>query len=501
MSANDELDRLLGALREGTIEDAEVARLDQILSERPEAVDRLVDLALLRADLERKLGRRAGVALPASPRRRRLALAIAASVVVAIGLAVATRVPAPGPSFEGCAVLARALDAEWEGPAPREGAVLPKGRLLLKSGWVQVEFFSGARVILEGPAEFELLSSREGRCLHGRLRAHVPPQAEGFAIRTRGMTLVDRGTEFGLRVDAAGGAEVHVFEGKVEIHEAGGARNLAGGEAVRVESSGASRAIPSDPRAFVTPSELVRRGAEEAKDRYARWRAASGRLREDARVALYYSFEDGEAWGRELRGQRAGLEGAIIGCRWAEGRWPGKKALEFKGPGDRVRFREGGSYESLTLAAWVRVDGLDRPFHGLMLTDGWTTGSVHWQITQNGALRLGIHGDRVAKDYDSPVIFDASRLGRWTHLATVYDRDARSVAHYVDGREVRRLPLRFDTPLLLGSAELGNWGAPLPGTTATYSIRNLNGRLDEFLLFRNPLPPNEIRSLHASGTP
>ena len=359
-------------------------------------------------------------------------------------------------------------------------------------------------MILEGPADFELLSSNGGQCRYGKLRAFVPPQAEGFSIRAASMTFVDRGTEFGLRVDRAGDAEVHVFQGKLELQKEGVPKNLSVGQALRIDPAGASRPIPTDPAAFVTPSDLGARSAEEAKGRYSRWRESSERLRRDPRMVLYYSFEDPEDWTGGLRCQRAertGLDGAIIGCVRAEGRWPEKKALEFKRPGDRVRFRGAGSYESLTLMAWVRVDGLDRAFSGLMLTDGWTLGSVHWQITQKGMLRLGIHGDRIANDYDSPVLFEAAQLGKWTHLCTVYDRGARAVTHYVDGRPVRRLPLKFDTALLLGSAELGNWGDPLPGTTTTYAIRNLNGRLDEFAIFGQALQEEEIRGLHAAGAP
>ena len=507
MNPREELDDLLRALREGTIEDAQVARLDQILAEDPEALDHFADLARLRADLEFTLGGRSPAvpapAAAAASRQPLRAYAISAAALLSVVLLlVLSGKPQPsdaGLSYEGCAVLARSLDATWEGAAPAAGAVLPKGRLVLSSGWVQIEFFSGARVIVEGPADFELVSNNEAQCRYGRVRALVPPQAEGFAIRTEGLRLVDRGTEFGLRVERGGEKEVHVFQGRVELHKGGAPKDLAVGEALRIDSTGASRPIPPDPRAFVTPSELASRSVEEGQGRYARWRAASDRLRLDPRLAMYCSFEDQEPWARELRTQKSGLDGAIIGCRWAEGRWPEKKALEFKGPGDRVRFRDAGRYESITLAAWVRVDGLDRPFSGLMLTDGWTTGSVHWQITQSGVLRLGIHGEKVSKDYDSPVLFEAAQLGRWTHLATVYDREARAVTHYVDGKEVRKIPLHFDTALVLGRLELGNWGVPISGST--YSIRNLNGRMDEFTLFCNALAAKEIEALHSSSRP
>lgn len=507
MTLNEELGGLAEALRDGTIDDAQVARLDQLLAESPEAVEQFVDLALLRADLDAKLGGRSPAALPVPRRRgRRLVLAgsaAAAALLVAASVLLFRSTPSPDISlrYEGCAVLARALEARWEGPAPAVGSALPMGLLSLKSGVIQVEFFSGARVVLEGPAELDLESTNRAKCTQGRMRAFVPPQAAGFEIVTPSMSIIDRGTEFGLRVDRSSGTEVHVFQGRVSLGREEG-RGLAAGQGLRVDPAGAAHPIPADPEAFVSVSELNLRSAEEARSRFARWGDASDRLRRDPRVAVYYSFSDAPEWTRELRCQKAErspLDGAIIGCRWAEGRWTGKKSLEFKGPGDRVRFQDAGDYGSITLMTWVRVDALDRPFSGLMLTDGWTTGSVHWQITKSGALRLGIHGDRQMTNYDAPEVFAPGRLGRWVHLCTVYDRDAREVVHYVDGRPLRRLPLQFDTRLEVRSVELGNWGVPVQGTL--YEIRNLNGRMDEFALFGTALGAAEIAELHAAGAP
>ena len=147
----EELSDLLEALRDGTIEDAQMARLDQLLAEEPAALDYFVDRALLQADLSFKLGRQPAAPVIARRRWKPLPLlAAAAAVVVAALLLIPSRPPEPTSSYEGCAVLTRALDAAWEDPAPAPGSVLPKRRLALKSGSVQVEFFSGARVILEG---------------------------------------------------------------------------------------------------------------------------------------------------------------------------------------------------------------------------------------------------------------------------------------------------------------------------------------------------------------
>src|SRR5262249_38765848 len=53
---------------------------------------------------------------------------------------------------DGIAALTRGTGVVWEKNGAEIGSVLAPGWLHLKSGAVQVEFFSGARVILEGPA-------------------------------------------------------------------------------------------------------------------------------------------------------------------------------------------------------------------------------------------------------------------------------------------------------------------------------------------------------------
>ena len=77
-------------------------------------------------------------------------------------------------------------------------------------------FYSGARVVLQGPAEFQIVSSNEASCSQGRLIAEVPPQARGYRLVTPQMAATDLGTVFGVDV-RQGATELHVFEGSVEI--------------------------------------------------------------------------------------------------------------------------------------------------------------------------------------------------------------------------------------------------------------------------------------------
>ena len=65
-----------------------------------------------------------------------------------------------------------------------------------------------------------MISRTEAYCARGKLRATVPPQAQGFAIGSPALDLIDRGTEFGLDV-GDGKTEVHVFQGQVDVYDPG----------------------------------------------------------------------------------------------------------------------------------------------------------------------------------------------------------------------------------------------------------------------------------------
>lgn len=112
-------------------------------------------------------------------------------------------------------------DAVWgEGEADEipYGTKFRAGKSLwLKSGIARIRFESGAGVMLEGPAQIELSSPLKAILQYGTLSAYVPEEAQGFTVDTKQIRIVDQGTRFGAVVDVSGEAEVHVFEGKVDV--------------------------------------------------------------------------------------------------------------------------------------------------------------------------------------------------------------------------------------------------------------------------------------------
>ncbi|HZY85457.1 MAG TPA: LamG-like jellyroll fold domain-containing protein [Gemmataceae bacterium] len=535
----DELRGLLDALCEETITPEQVARLEELVLRHPEAEAFYVQYMGLYADLsrhfvptpaatEQSLAERLRSARPAQARptrRRRAALwgviglaAAAAGLLLVLGpwrrpARLAAPEPAAEPTDTSVAVLLQASEAVWDEPefGARPGAPLPPGTLRLKSGLAHIEFYSGATVILEGPAELELISPTEAFCVRGKLRATVPPQAQGFTVRSPRLDLVDRGTEFGLRVDGGGRTEVHVFQGKVELYDANtglapaSRRELTTGGGLSLQGPGPARRIAPAPAAFRTARDVETARAAEVLRQQKRWRDASAALRRDPSLRVYYPFEADPAGGRTLRDQAGGrrepLDGAIVGCTWAVGRWPGKQGLEFKRVSDRVRLHVPGEFDALTLMAWVRVDALPNRFHSLLMTDSWDEAAPHWHISADGKLELGVQGPRRRNGvhYYSPAVFPPDRLGQWTHLAVVHDRDAGLVTHYVDGQPVSQEPIKLDVALRLGNAEVGNWN--LAARRHNHPVRYFSGCIDEFLLFSRALDEQEVARLYEQGRP
>ncbi|HEY2158185.1 MAG TPA: LamG-like jellyroll fold domain-containing protein, partial [Isosphaeraceae bacterium] len=186
---------------------------------------------------------------------------------VAAPAVVARPLPKVG-AAEGVAVVVRAEGVRWEmdgGRVPKEGDVLPRGRLLIHEGRAMFWMLSGVAVTVEGPAEVDLLSIERIACNRGRLRARVPEGAEGFVVSGPGSAVVDLGTEFGVNVGADGKSHGQVFEGEVEAAVLGASGTLRRSRLVR-KANGAFEIDPASgligplagPEDFVAPFRPAR---------------------------------------------------------------------------------------------------------------------------------------------------------------------------------------------------------------------------------------------------
>lgn len=132
----------------------------------------------------------------------------------------------------------------------------PGQHLRLSRGLIQLTFDTGAKVVVEGPADFSTTAPTEAVLSHGKIAAAVPRFARGYTILTPTAEVVDLGTEFGVDVDQSGASQVHVFDGDVVArprgeHGTGQIVHARQDEGVEFDPAAAARRISADRQKFV----------------------------------------------------------------------------------------------------------------------------------------------------------------------------------------------------------------------------------------------------------
>ena len=533
---HEELESLLFDWEAGTLDEAGIQRLRQILKSSSQARTYYANYQMLSVALKLEGDSHlldipisdSNTNIKAVPKRfsfgSRMALVAAALILSLAGRVLYlefSTVSTPTKNTvkseatsSGIALVTRLVDIKWAADqTPLEiGDALEPGRLAIDAGYAQVEFFCGATVVLEGPAVLDLKTSTLARVLNGRLTAQVPPAARGFSLEFDDMKVVDLGTEFGLAVTPEA-SNVQVFDGEVELHHRDQTQQLlTAGQGIQRNSNGHMTPSNTTPTDFVDIAALESRASSQQAGRFKRWNDWSTKLRADPRLITYYAFNGSEDWTRKLPNNlqpvNSELDGAIVGAQRVAGRWPNKSALEFKRPGDRVRVQIPGEYRSLTFACWVKIDSLDRWYNSLFLTDGYEQGEPHWQILDSGQLFFSVRvsavdGGQKHRKVLSPPFWNPKLSGKWLHLATTFDVDSKQVCHYLNGQQIHEETIpdhQLVSTTRFGMSTIGNWTAP-QRPDEDFAIRNLNGRMDEFALFSEALAADEIQQQYENGKP
>jgi hypothetical protein len=428
--------------------------------------------------------------------------------------------------------LSRAVDCVWSGEttSPAIGDNLAAGRkLVLKTGLAEIVFLNGAQAIVEGPAVFEVCAGTAGRLTRGKCTVTVEdPLARGFEIRTQDMKYTDLGTEFGTLVAPSGEQEMHVFRGRVQAEQgpvskrqgADGTKSplsvssspliVSAHQAIRVaapdlsgQPSNPIELIAADEKQFVRREQLAMIAARPPE--FRRWKQYSDDLRKRQDLAAYYDFQPDESDRAVLRNRAATgmqFDGRLAGeAAWTEGRFPGKSALRIERPKSGVRISIPDEFQQLTLVAWVCVDSQTRATHDLLSSNGWNRrpGELQWRVMGQGEVSSATHPAQSTKEklgVDSPpVIFGTTP--QWHFVSATYDCAAGKVVLYCDGRAVaERTAPQLLSPITIGEAMIGDWDHQ---GIVPRDDRPLLGRMDELMLFRTVLPPDEIQQMYEAA--
>lgn len=409
---------------------------------------------------------------------------------------------------------------------PALGAFVPLGcEYLLASGLMEITYDGGAKVVLQGPCNYEVKSENSGFLSVGKLRARVETKGEGrgrkaegsgglksalrllpspFVVNTPTVTVTDLGTEFGVEVAEDGECEVHVLEGVVEAQLLGSGNRQS--QTVQLKEGEARQYRPKLGLVTVIPADRTKFAPMHAatmQERRERWLEYSRRLRKDPTLVAYYTFEpDGRGNVTRLANQSpagAALDGTVEGGEWVSGRLPGKLALYFHGPdsGDRVILPEQERFEfpgEFSVAVWFKQHEF-RAIMPMLLAKGPDS----WRLAYDdrGPLRFCTKGYTgiLWQGTDGQTRIDD---GQWHLGVGVYEPidGAARLRVYVDGRlegesKVSTPRVHNDKAVWLGSSD-----------HATGNRENsFTGWIDEVAIFSRILSTEEVRAMFKAGEP
>ena len=209
---------LINKCLENEADDKEFAELSQILKDSKEAQIAYLEMVELHTALDDKSFSK--ILKSNSPQKKPQrkssgsfkVLPIAALLALFFGVFYGLR---PQESFK--VIVSDSQDALLQGQSVEHGQEITDNLISLQRGLLSLEFSTGAKMVIEGPAKVEILSENSTRLFSGKIFAYVPPQAKGFSVEVGSRKVIDLGTSFALEVN--GEQELHVFDGLVELQE------------------------------------------------------------------------------------------------------------------------------------------------------------------------------------------------------------------------------------------------------------------------------------------
>lgn len=156
-------------------------------------------------------------------------------------------IDAPEPSDSEPIATLTHIDGQVMSETPLEpGQRLTRRTIRTRSGSTGLQLASGAQVMLVGHSEMRLDTPMRVTMTRGAATFNCPPEARGFTIDLPGgVRVVDLGTRFGVKVSPDGRRiEAWVDEGMIELRTAGGRpRQLTAGQVVSLEDQRTSEPL------------------------------------------------------------------------------------------------------------------------------------------------------------------------------------------------------------------------------------------------------------------
>jgi hypothetical protein len=396
-------------------------------------------------------------------------------------------------------------DCQWSNTITPSPELQAGQQLRLEKGLVQITYSNKAVVLLEGPASYTLESINSGFLSNGKLVAEAnAEQARNFTILTPNSRFVDLGTEFGVMIDNKGRTAVAVFAGKVNAEV-----KLADGDWTAPVSFRKGEAAVCVESKFV-PLVARRNDFPSLKplpppSSFERWLEARKELQQRQDLLAYYDFQPDPRNPDillNLAPTGLALNGDIKKATWVNGRFSGKKGLEFMSADSGVHVNLPDEYKQLTVIAWVSSNQLVNKYQGILMSDSWgEPEKLHFQIQDSRQIVMHVFSQWVGPDmYCSTNTVPADSLSRWCMIAGVIDVSNNSINTYLNGEFFEKLATEDRiSAVRIGSAMIGGWNKE-DSADPNYP-RNFSGRIDELMIFQRALSAEEIKQIHLKTKP
>ena len=374
--------------------------------------------------------------------------------------------PDSGNSYAVVAELSGLHQAVWadEMTSAHRGAYLVAGtRIALQEGVAEVTYRNGTVVVLEAPFEYTITTDNAGLLASGDMSASVFGTT-GFAVETPLLTVVDLGTRFGLAV-SDDAVDVVVYEGTVEArrpYEATETTTIEEQEGYRFFASSVERISPASMRPQRSFSSIVQAAVEETARRY------QSEVLADQPAAYWPLVADAQSWYADRSEHKAHLtpyKGAFdqFPGPWGEVNVYLNRTVAVQLP-DATSLLP--SSEGLTVEAWVWGSGDEGTIGRVASAVGcWGLGFRHG--TNTSQVRF-THWTVMDYDFQSQL-----PKRRWIHVAVTVDA-AQTARLYVDGQlreQIAGQPpvLPTETDAYIGASN-ANMGEPWHGGLAHVAV-------------------------------
>ena len=388
------------------------------------------------------------------------------------------------------ALLVNEVNAKFANGRSIDDVKFSPGEYELTDGAVHLRFSSGADLVVEAPAKLKIFDAMNTRLLSGKVRAMVPPPAQGFTVAANDLHYEDIGTEFGLKVDEKGSSELHVFDGQVNVKDSKNnslLKKVFKGQAI--EYSDIANPVEKDlqPDDFMTVGSIG----------FQRWRIQADKMSQDPDVIACYPFirGDSDVLKNTVENSRV-TDGKIVGARWVSGRWPGKEALLFDRKNDYVEMDIPIQVDEITVSMWLKIDRLDTVLSPLFSSNRWDEGDIHLQMFRHQQPHFDVQGSGVGPIQKS-VSNKPAPIHDWIHIVGVFSSRESYGKVYINGELYRYGKFRKDVIIKPGKCRIGHW-VPVPRYE---SERRFTGKVDELVIWKKALSEKEISSLVEKGRP